>query len=301
MKKQLVALVFIFSLFSFLSCSSDDSSGDSNNVSGMEVPESTFNFTLDGENITINQFTAQRSGDFFLITGTGDNGINVQFRFHALGNYGTFSAFSTEDLDFLVESLAFASESTFQFDLLEVDESDQTIAGNFQGLLFEDEFVFEMGTAVEASGGFNIPYITVTPQISGLGFSASIDGEAWHGLSSGETSGVPVNSTPTNIFNHNETPYIIGLNIIPDSLTEGTFNFSPSSTFNNIIFERFDPTIDNEETRFSTTGVLVVSEVNPSNFGLIQIIGTFDLQAEDPITGEIISVESGMFNTLITL
>ncbi|MDC8005821.1 hypothetical protein POV27_17340 [Aureisphaera galaxeae] len=282
MKKNV--LVFMMLSVLFVSCNKDD--GDSNSA----VEENSFTLTVDGENVPIATVIGQRSEDSFTAIGLASDGRAIELPFHRLGNYGQID-YLTGGTPLSYGSAVFFTDNTFSYTILDINESAQTISGEFSGLLYEDEFDVTSPT-ITVSGSYNIPYTIVTPQVENLEVSATIDGTPWYSTKSATTGGCCGSSIETK-WRYNETPYEIGLTIDRNNLVEGTYGFNNGSAFNTMEFIEI---INAEEVvEYETSGTLVIESVGVEN-GVNVLRATYSFIATNPVDNSQIAVNSGVFN-----
>lgn len=270
----------LFTAVSLFSCSSDSSSDDTTDNSA-----DYFNLTYNGQAKTVNSWVAIKQEDFIEVSGDTPDGLGISLKFNTHGNlYEAFTHPNTPSSTIPTSgSFAYFSNSTFTFQLVELNTTNKTIKVNFSGKLYEDEYDHTSATNT-VSGSFKIPYTSVTPPISGIGTYAKINGQDWYGIQK-YASG---NGSTMTLYEQNGGEYIIGI-VYPDSsLQTGTFNFSNNSASNRISFSKYDP-VTHEEIEYNVSGTITYTQAST----LAQ--GTFSLTATHPTNGSTVTITNGTF------
>jgi len=276
----------VITVFILFSCSSDD---DSN---GSSVSENSITITIDGEEVEVAQFSAIKAQSFISVQAILIDDRSFDIVFHQEGNLQGANVFSLNGgFSDSFQTAEFYSENTFDFNLFEVDESDNTVSGSFDGQMFEDGFSIEEGEPLSISGEFNVPFNDITPSITSpdLEFFANIENNDWYGTN----STISTSNGNTTEWNYNETRYEIGYQYGDlSNVEEGTFTFGEETTFNRIRLNVFTEGDNFEQEEFITEGTLIITSVEV-NLGIYTIEGSFNFTATSPTTGEVINVSDG--------
>lgn len=279
-------LFSVITFFTLFSCTTDDSSN------GPSISENSLTITIDGEEVEVAQFSATKAQSFIAVQAILVDDRSFDITFHQEGNLQRANVFSLNGgFSDSFQTAEFYSENTFDFNLFEVNESDDTVSGSFNGQMFEDGFSIEEGESLSISGEFNVPFNDLTPSINttDVEFFASIQNNDWY-ATNGTTSVVSGNTTE---WNYNETRYEIGYQYGDLSNIEvGTFNFGEDTTFNRMRLNVFTEGDNFEQEEFITEGTLTITRVEV-NLGVYTIEGTFNFTATSPTTGEVINVSDG--------
>lgn len=270
----------LFTAVSLFSCSSDSSSDDATDNSA-----DYFNLTYNGQAKTVNSWQAIKQEDFIEVSGDTPDGLGISLKFNTHGNlYEAFTHPNTISSTIPVSgSFAYFSNSTFTFELVELNTTNKTIKVNFSGKLYEDEYDYTSATNT-VSGSFKISYIDHTPTVSGIGTYAKVNGQDWYGIQK-YASG---DGNTMTLYEQNGGEYIIGI-VYPDSSPQtGTFNFSNNSATKRISFSKYDP-VAHQEIEYNVSGTITYTVAST----IVQ--GTFSLTATHPTNGSTITITNGTF------
>lgn len=286
-KLKHAALVLFLSAFA-VSCSSDDSNPVNNNPSGEEF----FEYTIDGEEQNVTTWIAARSESSFEVQGTAASGRVIHFTFNQWGNLGDASTMAN-DLEIPWRtSYHYFKSNYFTFELVAIDEANKTVEVNFSGKVFDEEYDIT-STFSTVEGSFKVAYTQVTPQISGLGVSATVNGTAWHD-SDGDQEGGFFSGENLTLNASNDSKYTLGIVTNHDNTTTGVHTFGEAESSNKVKLFVYD-TQENYEVEYTTTtGTMNVTEKTVGAQYTV-IAGTFSFTAEHPETGAAITVQNGTF------
>jgi hypothetical protein len=277
-------LNILFILLLVSSCSTNNE--DSNQISD----EDSFEYKYEGGNAEIKSWTAVKSENDLVVSGMTDDGKVFAIGFNKFGNLAVADSYSATDYNFPSStSFEYFKSNYFNFELVGIDESNKRVSVKFSGNLYEDNYDLD-STSHYIEGSFNLGYTEVTPQISGLEVSATIEGNDWYSTDSDLSGGLV--GSPVSINHFSDDAFIISYVIIPGNVTSGVYNFDMNSTENKMTFLKYDPNTNNFII-YETTGVFNITEHNVG-FGLTQIKGTFSFTATKG--SEVIQVKNGTIN-----
>lgn len=161
---KIISFLFLVALTA--SCSSSDSGGSS----------TASTFVLNGANVALTSSSAQRSENSFAIIADASDGSSIQILFNKFGNLEEFSYWDATDS---YKNHEYYKSHYFTFNLISVNESTHKVKVSFSGTVYLDEWDLTSATK-EVSGTFDLPYITQTPTLTGLGLSCKIAGNDWY-------------------------------------------------------------------------------------------------------------------------
>lgn len=285
MKRSFFGLLFIVALTLGSCSSSDDSTTD---------VAAGFTIVYEGVTYELTNINAIRVEDNLGVTGqTEDGNVFIQVLFNSNGDLGEVrsSVFPGTDTP-LPDASTFYFYSSFymDFDLVEINEGDQTFAIQFDGTLFEEEFVIDSPTFT-MSGSYNGPYTEVDPGIPGEGVSAVVNGNTWIAVDDTQSGGFFSGSDVTHNF-YSDDQYSISIESNHDNTVTGTYDFSATDEVNRIIVTKWD-TDAQIAVDLPTTGTLIIEQKNVGPLET-EFSGTFTVTAEDT-DGSTITVTDGQF------
>ncbi|WP_300567018.1 hypothetical protein [Flavobacterium sp.] len=267
--KFLSALLVTATLFS---CSSDGDSSDST--------ANYFNLTYNGTAKTVNIASVQavKSEDYIEVLGVTSEGAYVSFDFNTHGNLYEASY----DGDNHEATFAHYSNSSFTFELVDLNTTNKTVRVNFSGKVYENEYDHTSAFST-MSGSFKISYMDYNPPVTGMGTYAKLNGADWYGMTkSGSGDG-----TIMELSVQNGGEYTIGI-VYPYSGAEtGTFAFD-NSDVNRISFSKYDTTT-HEMIEYNVAGTMTYTTAS----SIVQ--GTFSLTATHPTNGSTVTITNGTF------
>lgn len=278
--KMLKFLAVFLTAFTLFSCSSDSTSD-----SPADTSADFFNLTYNGQAKTVNSWVAIKQEDFIEVTGDTPDGLGVSLKFNTHGNlYEAFTHPNTPSSTVPFSgSFAYFSNSTFTFQLVEINTETKTIKVNFSGKLYEDEYDHTSNTNT-VSGSFKISYIDHTPTVSGIGTYAKVNGQDWYGIQK-YASG---DGNTMTLYEQNGGEYTIGIVYPYLSPQTGTFNFSNNSATKRISFSKYDP-VAHQEIEYNVSGTITYTVAST----IVQ--GTFSLTATHPTNGSTVTITNGTF------
>jgi len=288
MKKTVFRLSVLFLLFvGFTNCSSDDEDSNSTNDS--------FTFIYEGETVSISSWEGVKVDNALAIVGRSDDGINIAIEFNKYGNLGYAAVYSTQDVDFEhSESFNYFKSNYFNFNLVNLDESNNRVSVNFSGDLYENEYDIT-STTHPVEGSFNISYTDVDPIIEGIGLSAKVDGVDWHHSDSDQNGGF-FSGSNVSLNNFNDGAFTFSIEVNHDNSDLGSYNFNESSTVNRIKLYEYDPAT-NESIVYETVGTFVLTE---KSVGVQQTVisGNFSFIATNPTDNSTVTITNGTYKEI---
>ncbi|MES2545487.1 MAG: DUF6252 family protein [Bacteroidota bacterium] len=280
--KKIKLLLFLLALpLGISSCSSD--SGDSGSSSG-----ESFTLTYNGQTKTVSAWQALKEDGLIDVTGNTADGIGINFKFNPYGNlYQAFTYPSTAaSVIESQEASAYFSENTFTFELVDINTTNKTIRVNFNGKVYDDKYDHTSNFVI-VSGSFKLIYTEIPAVLEGLGTSAQINGEAWHGLAFTSSSSTSNYSTVLNVANGSE--YEIGISYAYYAPATGTFSFTSLSENKRITFSKYD-VATHSMIEYNVNGTITYTIANST-----YVEGTFSLIATHPTNGSTITITNGVF------
>jgi hypothetical protein len=273
--KNFFSVLFLAALT--ISCSSSDGGSST-------TDESTL--VLNGTNVTLSGVMAQRSEDTFLISADTPDGSSIQFLFNKFGNMEEFSYW--EDIDTYHNFQHFNSHY-FTFNLISVDAAAHRVKVSFSGDLYLDDEDLTSSTKT-VSGTFDLPYITQTPVLAGLGLKCKIAGADWYETEfwdngwGGEVDRKYISDDDKQII----------MTFADESISTGIYTFTNSSA-NKIQLAKYNTTTNTYDV-YNTVGSV---NITSNTEGFIRIIeGTFSFTATNPSnSSDVIQVTNGSFKT----
>jgi hypothetical protein len=275
--------VLLFSLALTLGVSSCSSDGG-----GSGSAADSFTLTYDGQTKTVSSWQAVKQEDFIEVAGNTPDGLGIDFKFNIYGNlYEAFTHPNTISSTITTKSAsAYFSDNTFTFELVELNTTDKTVKVNFNGKVYDDNYDLTSDFVV-VSGSFKIAYTEYPPVMTDMGTYAQVNGQAWHGLSSGSSSSTSDNSTELEILNGSE--YKIGIVYPYFSPLTGSYAFTDNSYNKRISFSKYD-VATHSLIEYDVNGTITYTTANST-----YVQGTFSLTATHPINGSTITITNGTF------
>lgn len=288
MKTLKTAVLFLF-VSLLASCSSDDGDPvDNNPITGDDY----FEYTIDGEEQDMTEWTALRSENTIAVSGTSATGRVVQLQFNKWGDIGDVMTLA-DDFDIpWRNNYHYNRGETFDFELVSIDEENKKIKVNFSGKVYDEEYDNSSDFST-IEGSFIVTYQQVQPQVAGLGVSAEIDGDAWHDSDSDQSGGF-FSGEDLTINASSASKYTIGIVTNHDDTTADNYTFGPAETSNKMKLFVYNPETNMEEEWTTTSGSMNITE-KTVGFQITVLAGTFSFTAENPETGETVSVTNGTF------
>jgi hypothetical protein len=286
MKKIFSILTFVALSTFVISCSSDSSSSSSSN---------TFNYTYEGNAVTISNISAQKSENSLVVSGTASDGQAIEFTFDKFGNLGTAESFSLTSFDF-VDTYNYQNYNSnyFTFNLISIDESAKRLKVSFSGNLYEEATSLS-SNSVTVSGDFDVKYTDVTPTVPGLEVYAKIGGQDWYSTNSYTNNGNSFDDFILRELSSDENMISLGFDSTNNG--PGTYNFTPSTSTNFVKLSKFNTT-NLTYTDYNCTGSVIVSSKTSAGFIGYIIEGTYSFTATNPSnSSQTIQVTNGRFKT----
>lgn len=290
MKKiKLFACLFVAAIAA--SCSSDSNS----NTTPVNTNE-YFTYNDAGADVTITHWTAIRSEDTFEVLGETADGSSMYLNFNSAGVLvrAASTSPSGSSIPWRNSAYDFSSDS-FNFHLMSVDPINKMVTLTYGGKLYEDDNDQTSPFAM-ATGTASVHYTEVAPQIAGLGFSAKIAGNTWHGVKSYTTNNGPIENVVLS-FNSDDKNQI-SLYFNHYNTDAGTYSFNAASLNNKVVLSVYNPTT-RLYTDYNCAGTFKIDEKTTS-FNTTLIRGSFSLTATNPTNGSVIQITDGAFKEVYT-
>lgn len=289
--RLLNSVLTVLFLSFMVSCSSDDSS-DVVNGGG----EDSFSFTIDGQQKNITQWSATKSERDFVVYGVADDGMAIQFIFNKYGNIGEISTFSIESFEVPSRYNHYYNRAEFfNFELVSVDEANHKVNVNYSGKVYDEDMDLTSDFSV-VEGSFNLTYTEVQPQVSGLGLSATLNGQDWYGTTTSTSYEGGFGSTAI-VSNNFDSDNEYGISVLVTSGEEGTgsYAFDEASNTNKIVVWGYDTENDTQVEYVTTAGTLNITERTDLGLGYTLIGGTFTATATNQETNDTVTITNGIF------
>lgn len=290
MKTLKTAVLFLF-VSLMASCSSDDGEpvdNGNNPITGDDY----FEYTIDGEEQDMTSWVAQRSENSLAVSATSASGRIVELEFNKWGNVGDVMTLG-DDFDIpWRHNYHYNRGETFDFELVSIDEQNKKVKVNFSGKVYDEEYdnTSDFSTI---EGSFIVTYQEVQPQVAGLGVSATVDGNAWHDSDSDQSGGFFSGEDLTiNVSSDNK--YTLGIVTNHDNTEEGSYTFGPEEASNKMKLFVYNTETEMEEEWITTSGTMEITE-KTVGFQFTVLAGTFSFTAENPETGESVTITNGTF------
>ncbi len=285
MKKTPLFLLLLL-MITAMSCSNDDDD--------TADTEEYFEYKYDNSDVEITGWTAQKNGDRYIIQAQG-NGQNFAIEFNKYGNLASANSYSTSNLNFpLSQSFAYYSSYSFDFNLQNIDTDNQMIKADFDGLLYEDNYLIN-STTHQVSGSFNVKY-TEYPEDEISKVSCKIDNQDWHATNGDHSSSNQYETYST----FNDDKFIINLMYIDGFLnTCNNCSFTPNSNLR-MQLDIYDP-VNDDIIECPSTGTLSITNYSPpTGFSNGVIEGEFNFTATNPQNNQTHQIDNGHFKLIIT-
>lgn len=283
MKK--IKFIMLLSVVAILgSCSSDSSSSSS--------VDEYFNYTIDGQVISVTNWEAQRSENTIAVSGYGTNGMSISFEFNTNGDIGEVDTYSLTDASIPPRNAqGYYTNESFTFNLVSVNAANKTVEVTYTGKVYENEYDLT-SPFVNVVGSFLVKYVDVTPIVPGIGVYAKVAGSDWYSSNSDQTGGFFTGSDIT-LSSYNGDVYSLDITTNHDNSIVGSTNFTPSSTTDIVTLSKYNTTTDSFDL-YNCTGTLNIT-TKTVGIQYTVISGTFTFTAVDPDTSASITVTNGTF------
>ncbi|WP_237274736.1 hypothetical protein [Tenacibaculum ovolyticum] len=281
--KNLLYCVILIVIFGC--SSSDDPTGSS---------KDSFEYMYKNEKITIDTWTAFKIEDGIIVTGSSSiNEQSFTIQFNKYGNLNSANSYPLGNFNIpLSISYEYYKSNFFNFELLNIDESNNRVSAVFSGNLYEDEHDLDSEKHF-VEGAFNISYIDKEPNYPGLKVYAEIEGKDWYSVDSDSEGGF-FSGSDIHLNQFSDDEYQITFILNHDNTSTGNYAFDLNSQVNKVVLSKFDKdglTV----TEYETEGNFNLLEKN-IGAAVTQLIGNYDLIAKKG--NEIIRVTNGTFNTV---
>lgn len=290
--KKIKLLSFVFLIALLTSCSSDDGNGDN---SGPFTQ--FFEHSFEGQEINITQWQAVKSENNLEVLGTSPDGSSISVSFNKFGNVNdisTTSAISSSDP--WMFSYYNYSSNYIDFELVSIDEVNKRVEVNYSGKVYEDAYNITSSFS-NIEGSFHVNYVEATPQLSGLQFTAKLQGQDWHSVKS-VTSRIGSGLNDYSLQHASDDEYVLSLKFNHETTNEGVYNFSSSAESNKVVLLKYNTT-SHEYIEYECAGTLDLTEKTSLGFFYL-VEGTFSFTATNPDDNTQIQVTNGVFKDIYT-
>jgi hypothetical protein len=272
---KILKFISIFILAGLTSCSSD-SNGESSVSNALSV---------NGTAVTLGAVVAQKSEESLFIYATASDGSSIQIGFN---KYGNLESVMYDDPSFnSYYNYQYFKSNYFNFDLVSINESNNTVKITYSGTLYQDENNLD-SESISISGSFNVNYINQTPLVEGLGLSCKISGQNWYETDFWDNGFSNVDRK----FISDDDKMII-MQLTDQNIETGTYTFDNSSS-NKMNLAKFN-TSTKEYENYTSSGTLTITS-NTVVSGVVRIIeGTFSFTATNG--SNTVEVTNGTFKT----
>ena len=254
---------------------------------GTPSGDSYFNYAKDGQAISIAGWEAQRSEDTFMVIGAGSDGTAIELNFNAFGNMGGIWAYNINAIQQDKRNHYFFKQHYFDFELIAVDNQLNTVEVAFSGYLYDDEYDTNSSYSY-VEGSFKIPYIDVTPIVSGVKVSADINGQQWHA-----TEQYSFENDYQTLSFVSDDQYVLSFIMPTEGSFVGTNSFNSNSAYNKVVLSKYNTETQQLEEYTTAEGTLNITFQSP---GIIE--GDFNLTTSNITAGETVTITHGEFKIL---
>lgn len=268
----------LFLLVITASCSSDGGGGSSSTDATM---------SLNGTSVNLTSPLAQRGDNTIVIMADLPNDESIQLEFNKFGDLAEFSYWTDTEV---YKNFQHYKSNYFNFTLVSLNESTHRVKVSFSGTIYADETDMSSDSK-EVSGTFDLPYITTSPLVTGLGLNCKIAGTDWYETQFWD-----------NGFGNVDRKYIsddnnqIIMQFDDEDMTLGTYSFTNSSS-NKMKLAKYNTTTHTYD-EYNTSGTVTISSNTEPIFGIRVLEGTFNFTATNPSnSSDVIQVTNGAFKT----
>jgi hypothetical protein len=294
MKILKTSISFLFLLL-IASCSSDSDNNSTDD--GPVIEDDFFTLTIDGVDKEISQWSAQRSENTIYVYGITEDATAIQLTFNKFGNVGDVNTFNIENTDFPDRyNYQYNRAAYFDFELVSIDETLRIVTVNYSGKVYDDNTDLTSAFS-EIEGSFQLTYENATPQIAGLGLTATLNGQPWYDTDTTTSYSNPGGLVANNFSSDNL--YSISIVTGHESTAVGEYVFDASSDKDKVVVWGYSATTKEEEEYESTSGTLTITEKTVGASYTV-LAGTFSIVATDPDTGNEVTITNGSFKTVYT-
>lgn len=272
---KILKFIFIFILAGLTSCSSD-SNGESSVSNAL---------TVNGNAVTLGAVVAQKSEETLFVSASASDGSSIQIIFN---KYGNLESVIYDDPSFnSYFNYQYFKSNYFNFDLVSINESNNTVKITYSGTLYQDENDLDSEN-ISISGSFNVDYINQTPLIDGLGLNCKINGQNWYVTDFWDNG---FSNVDRKLISDDDKMII--MNFTDQNIETGTYTFDNDSS-NKMNLAKFNTTTKEYEN-YTSSGTLTITS-NTVVSGVVRIIeGTFSFTATSG--SNTVEVTNGTFKT----
>ncbi len=273
---------FLLTVILLWGCSSDNNSEDDS-----EDLTAEFEYSINGTPMGVTVESAFKNSPTIHI---GNGNINTSFLidFDESGHFGkitcTYTDFSGTKR---FTSYRNFSSNYFNFQLISYDAVNKRVKGTFQGNVYYDPADLN-SEAKFINGSFDLPYVEYVPAVTNIINKATINGVNWRSTNmyqvrQGDYHTITLHSLSDDV-------YKVMFTFNDQNMPPGVYNFTSSSTLNNVQIAKFNVTTASY-TLYNCTGTLTIT-----NKWANCLKGTYSFTGVNPSDpNDIITVENGDF------
>ena len=248
-----------------------------------------FSVKIDGEDYVFDTFDVYKYNDNYEVRGSINNQETLYIRFNANGVLDRAHFYNTGTPNQInYKTFYYFPKETFRISNLIIDDTNNVVKANFEGLIYDDSFDLSSDTMSVTQGVFNLVFIDSMPNEDEF-IDATVDGQRFESMKHFETS---YDLGGFRISGMSDNEYTLTLNLGEEPFLAGTYMFSNSNEINSVGIEFNDPYNDISEA-YNVSGTLVIDELE-SEFSA-HVSGSFNGIATNS-NGDTFIVSNGVFN-----
>jgi hypothetical protein len=301
-------LLFLLIGFSILSCSSSDDSSDVANPFFMKFKYDGVQY-LNGQYYpSWNQLIKIESNHQLMTINVraDENTKRCSIIFNKYGDFVRAICYDNVDpYGGTKYNYALVAGEHFHFELESIDETAQTVKGNFSGRLYKDRYDLN-SESIELEGSFYNEYWYTEDDRGYSGVIAKIDGTDWHSIAYNDV--VENHYLDNPVYNYND-PLAAGIYLqqfvgddryrilIGYENQVGVRDFTGSAAGTFVRLSKYNPVSGVFEDFQTLSGTIVITEKLPASFTASRYVGNFSFTAVDPSNpSHTIQITDGSFN-----
>ncbi len=286
-------ILLLFIGFIILSCSSSDNSNDTASPFFMKFNYDGVQY-LNGQYYpTWNQLRTIQSNHQLMTINVraGENTKECVITFNKYGDFVRAQCYDYADpYGGGKQNYTVVAGEHFHFELESIDETKQTVKGNFSGRLYKDKFDLN-SESVEIEGSFYNNYSYTEEDRGYQGIIAKIDGTDWHSIAYNSSEQYYYFDNP--VYNYND-PLAAGIYLqqfvgddryrilIGYENQVGVRNFTGSTAGTFVRLSKYNPLSGAFDDFQTLSGTIVIAEKGPASFTTSRYKGNFNFTAVDP-------------------